>query len=424
MAITRLAAAHRLDDPEGGAALVYGGVMTRAEVRAMVVSSNRQGRSSAQTLEDLRLLAGLIGDWEGHGFNLIARPNFAGSQNLYLQLNQTHDSISIQPVGSAIPNRGFGQGDIELFGLTYLQKIKDAGHDGALHIEPGLWVTQPKTNYPPEEAPTGSQIVARMGSIPHGNAILAQGTATPFEGPPTLAAGGVPYAFSQFPSFNSTPFPIPPSRIPSAPPPPPAVNAAGTSEKENAIAAGVPPFQEYDLGTPAGATNPRTPFGTVPLEPDLPAAIDGVLMQDVIDDPITLLQAVIQRQVTEGHPFKGTVLNIASQASVTFLTQPNQPAGPTAVVTVTEGAGGVENIPFLLGGDPEGAKGPNADTATVYATFWIEEVSHPDPDRATFVQLQYAQMVVLNFAILTALPKEVLLGWPHITVATLRKPFG
>jgi hypothetical protein len=384
----------------------------------MALSSNRQGKPTAAILADLGLLAELIGDWEGDGFNLIARPNFVGNQNLYLQLNQTHDSISIRAVGSAIPNRGFGQDDIELFGLTYLQKINDAGHDGALHIEPGLWVTQPNTTYPLESAPVGSQIVARMGSIPHGNAILAQGIASPFDGPPTLAAGAVPYAFSQFPSFNSTPFPIPP--LPAQP----ALNAAGSSEKETAIAAGVAPgFQEYDLEIADSAANPRTPFGTNPPEPPLPGALDGVPMQEVINDPIKLLQAKVQGQVNDGHTFKGVVLNIASQASLTFLTQANQPGESTSVVNVTDGSGGIENIPFLGGGDPVGAKGPNADTATVYATFWIEEVSHPDPERSTVMQLQYAQVVVLNFAILTALPNEVLLGWPHITIGTLRKPF-
>jgi hypothetical protein len=37
------------------------------------------------------------------------------------------------------------------------------------------------------------------------------------------------------------------------------------------------------------------------------------------------------------------------------------------------------------------------------------------------MQLQYAQMVILNFPILTA--PAVVLGWPHISVATLRKAF-
>src|SRR5208283_5244336 len=105
-------------------------------------------------------LGELAGTWRGDGFNLIARPAFEFKQNLYLQLNQTHESLTIDPIGSSIPNRGFGQNDIELFGLTYLQKISDAHHGGALHIEPGIWITQPNTTYPPEAAPAGDQLIA------------------------------------------------------------------------------------------------------------------------------------------------------------------------------------------------------------------------------------------------------------------------
>ncbi len=379
------------------------------------ISSVRISPDNKTVLANLGLLAELAGSWHGSGFNLIARPDFEGKANLYLQLNQTHETLKIDPIGSSIPNRGFGQDDIELFGLTYLQKISDAARDGALHIEPGIWITQPTTTYPPETAPAKEQIVARMGTIPHGNSLLAQGTAAPFSGPPTLTTPAAPYAFSQFPSFNSTPFPIPAS------PALPVLNAAGSSEKLTAPAP--PGFTEYDLTVAASATNPRTPFGTNPPEPLLPLNIDGVPMQDVVNDPIKLLQAVITQQVADGHSFEGTVLNIATQAKITFFKNPNSKAGdPTVVVQPTDGAGGIENILFLEGGEPVGAKGPNADTALVYATFWIEKVTPKFGPH--FMQLQYAQMVILNFPIFAALPAVVLLGWPHISVATLRKTFN
>ena len=44
--------------------------------------------------------------------------------------------------------------------------------------------------------------------------------------------------------------------------------------------------------------------------------------------------------------------------------------------------GGIENIPFLQ---------TNADAATMFATFWIEEISAP----MKFQQLQYVQTVFL-----------------------------
>src|SRR3981081_832306 len=87
------------------------------------VSFNRLTPDAETVLQELGLLADLGGTWSGHGFNLIARPDFHDQANLYLQLNQTRETTTITPVGSALPHRGFGQDDIELFGLTYLQKI-------------------------------------------------------------------------------------------------------------------------------------------------------------------------------------------------------------------------------------------------------------------------------------------------------------
>jgi hypothetical protein len=378
------------------------------------ISSVRISPDNTTVLNNLGLLKDLAGTWEGEGFNLIARPDFEGNANLYLQLNQTREHLKIDPIGSSIPNRGFGQNDIELFGLTYLQKISDAPTGGALHIEPGIWVTQPNTTYPPEAAPAGDQLIARMGTIPHGNSLLAQGIAAPFTGDPVLTSGAVQYAFSQFPSFNSTPFGVPPTA-----PPPPILNAAGSSSKLTAP----PGFSQYDLTVAASAANPRSPFGTT--DPPLPANIEGVAMQDVVNDPIKILQAIIARQKADGHSFSGTVLNIATQASIKFFQNPNstKPTDPTVTVNVANGAGGIENILFLEGGEPVGPKGPNADTALVYATFWIEKVTHPE--HRPFMQLQYAQMVVLEFEILKLLPQKVVnLGWPHISVATLRKTFN
>ena len=212
------------------------------------IPSVRLAPDNAEVLRDLGPLANLVGTWEGRGFNLIARPDFHDQANLYLQLNQTHENFRVSPIGSAIPNRGFGQDDINLFGVDYLQKIHDEHTGGALHLEPGLWVIQPGTTFPPKENPNDPpRIVHRMGSIPHGNALLASGTATPFTGPPTLPANGTPYNGSVFPSFNSTPF--------GAGGP---LNAAGSSDAGTAAAnpGVVAAFGEYDLTDPPGPGNP------------------------------------------------------------------------------------------------------------------------------------------------------------------------
>jgi hypothetical protein len=155
-------------------------------------------------------------------------------------------------------------------------------------------------------------------------------------------------------------------------------------------------------------------------------------MQDVINDPILLLQKRVEQLVADGYKFEGTALNIATTTPLSFLKNANSgAAGPTVPVTVPQFGGGIENIQFLNGESPVVAGKTelqeNAETAVVYATFWIEKVTHKTNGH-TFMQLQYAQMVVLNFPIFHLLnqapPAYVNLGWPHISVATLRKSFS
>jgi hypothetical protein len=55
----------------------------------------------------------------------------------------------------------------------------------------------------------------------------------------------------------------------------------------------------------------------------------------------------------------------------------------------------------------------NADAATMFTTFWIEEISEP----ANFLQLQYVQTVFLNFPVLGA-TSVANLTWPHVSVAS------
>lgn len=379
---------------------------------AKVIPSVRISPDNETVLQQLGLLKDLAGSWHGEGFNLVARPFFGPPPaNLFLELNLTHETLKFDPISSSIPNRGVFQEDLELFELSYLQKISDATTGGALHIEPGIWVTHDPTTQPLENPPAGGQIVARMGSIPHGNALLAGGSAVPFKGAPTLGAPtstGAP-AFSIFPSFNTGPIAIP------APPAPTVIRAAGSSELLSVPGGG---FTQYNLTNAASPTNPRTPLGNVP--PVFPAAIT----QQLLNDPIVLLQQHIQEQVAEGCTFEGTAINIAPQSPITFSTTPNAPppGGPIVAVNVADSSGGIENLPFLV---------TNADAALVYATFWIEKVTPKIGPH--FMQLQYAQFVFLNFpAVLipsTAPPPvsdqgKLNFSWPHVSVATLRKTFG
>ena len=148
----------------------------------------------------------------GRGFNLISLPDFdnpQGPQPFRLKLNATREILEFQHIGGNVPNRGSkGQNDINIFGLTYLQRVSDSSSNGAMHIEPGLWLHVPSTTVPEQPA-----TVVRQGSIPHGTSILAQGSVIPtVNGGPRIQA------------VDSTPFnamgPIPTQHIwhPSARP--------------------------------------------------------------------------------------------------------------------------------------------------------------------------------------------------------------
>ncbi|MEA2592498.1 MAG: hypothetical protein QOD62_2329 [Actinomycetota bacterium] len=289
-------------------------------------------------IANLGLLAKLTGRWAGRGFNLIARPDFEGHNDIFLELNLTNEELDFRTIGSSIPNRGSGQNDIDLFGLHYLQQISDATDGGALHLEPGIWINVPSTTAPVETAS-----ITRLATIPHGNALAAEGIAFTVPAPK--------FAFA-----NTVPFPVggnvPPQGTPNG-------------------------FPEYNLGAP-------NPFRTNPV----PA---GITQAMVTNPNVALAAAIAGQTITET-----VVLNIGTVASITEGTNP-----PT-VHNISDGGGGVENIPFLV---------RNADAAQMTATFWIETVKHGN---GSFLQLQYTQTVLLNF---------LGLSWPHVTVATLVKRF-
>jgi hypothetical protein len=147
-----------------------GALRTFSAAATTVKASNPLGR-----------LAGLKGKWQGTGFNTIWRPVFDPSRNqeMFLELNLTEETMEFQEIEGAIPNRGFEQGDINMFGLSYLQQIKDKNLGAGLHFEPGIWAHVPATTHPKE-----SVSIVRMATIPHGTAIVAQGNSTSLDETP------------------------------------------------------------------------------------------------------------------------------------------------------------------------------------------------------------------------------------------------
>jgi hypothetical protein len=167
----------------------------------------------------------LPGTWKGTGFNQIWRP-FHGTQDRFLELNETLEVLQFDAIPGDIPNRGLLQSDINLHGLRYLQQIQDKnvhlpnGQPSGIHVEPGLWLTVPATSNPQDPA-----TIARLASIPHGTTLVAQGTTlADFEGPPSFAPVSItPFVIGQpqntvtFPETNlgvATAFRTAPADIP------------------------------------------------------------------------------------------------------------------------------------------------------------------------------------------------------------------
>ena len=240
----------------GAATVPANGASTANNLR-----SYRAVPSQQTTAVNLGPLQDLPGFWEGTGFNLIARPDFSGGNpnGFFLELNLLRETIEFTTIGSPVFNRGSVQADITIYGVTYLHRVTDATTGEALHIEPGLWLNIPATTDPQANAS-----IARLATIPHGNAICTVGFAEDvvFDKLPTI------------PPANTVPF-----KIGSQAPPPGTWN----------------PFPEYDLSV-------DTRFRTVPT----PAGIT----QAVIDDP-----NVVLREALEGHTLTHITRLITSTAS-------------------------------------------------------------------------------------------------------------
>jgi hypothetical protein len=218
-----------------------------ASKEATRLLSYRAAASHATTGDRLGPLRDLPGFWEGTGFNLIARPDFSSgnTSGFFLELNLLRETIEFTPIGSPVINRGSRQADIAIFGVTYLHRVTDGTTGEALHIEPGLWL-----NIPPTTTPQSDASIARLATIPHGNAICTVGHSE------DVVFQGVP----DIPPANTTPF-----KIGGTPPPP------GTKN----------PLPEFDLSVPNA-------FRTSPL----PAEIT----QALIDDPNVMVREALRGQ--------------------------------------------------------------------------------------------------------------------------------
>jgi hypothetical protein len=370
----------------------------------------RLQRGPLTTALQLGPLASLVGSWSGPGFNAIWRPdNIQPPANSaihrFLELNLTIDSFTFEVIPGAVPNRGFNtQADLDLYGLHYLQRTRDADPPPfstagqALHIEPGLFM-----NVPGSEANSEEATIVRMGSIPHGTTVLMQGPNPGAEVTPGAPAIPVLRPFANFPgagSFSTTEGAgIQPISI--------APTAAGVTYGEEHV---VPENQDTaaDGAFPASQSN-----GPYPAE-----------FQGFVNDPNSVLRDAIADQNILGFIQISLAAPGVGQGieNIPFLGIPNMDY--SAVTADANPTSAAETDPCVS------TTTPNAFVYSAEATFWIEFVSIPfevaqvsdaqhssivrqvEPffGQPTFLQLQYSQLVILVF-------NNIL--WPHVTVATM-----
>jgi hypothetical protein len=349
-------------------------------------------------------LAAFVGTWKGSGFNTIFRPNnsktptplptpITGSDNI-LELNVTSETLSFSPSLGSVPNRGSDpQGDIFLNGIPYLQVINDVTNPGrtvGIHVEPGLWMS-----VPPTDSPSQGATLVRMGSIPHGTTIEAQGFSGVADGPPNIKPVDITPFTTEAPGNTTTPI-------------------------------------KFKSQTAATQGTPRIPQDLTPF------IAAGTITQAMLDDPNSILRNIIAAQ------------KIVSTTTIFISTNPASLKSPNPADTLF--GGGTDNIAFLLGKDNDEPLPslPNAQALQMNAVFWIETVEQtitvpvfnpgdgailingqspvpgqpfpvfsvtppvaiPEPRqiKVTSTQIQYSQLVILNFA---------RLSWPHVSVATL-----
>jgi hypothetical protein len=162
-------------------------MLSKAEQRELIEQPRivEQATAGDPALGPLRLLPGT---WtsEGNGFNMIALPFEAETLDYRLLMNQYNETLNFSLVDKAVPNRGMiqesqVQTDQHVVTLDYQQVISQviatddppstvAGPPGAaIHHEPGLFLHMVDQTAP------GRLDIARLATIPHGNAALALG---------------------------------------------------------------------------------------------------------------------------------------------------------------------------------------------------------------------------------------------------------
>jgi hypothetical protein len=184
-------------------------MLAQAQLKA-IIGAGRRITKAVQGDPALGDLAGLPGTWQNlpnfpaHGWNMIALPfkepgkQITGvSSDFRLLLNQFNETLTFSTVDNGVPNRGaaiselFDQ-DQHLAALQYVQSIDQVAAvdspatsntpdtpkgPATIHHEPGLFLHLLSET-------DGGPDIARLATIPHGDAVLALGSGITIKGPP------------------------------------------------------------------------------------------------------------------------------------------------------------------------------------------------------------------------------------------------
>lgn len=139
----------------------------------------RVARPNEELLNELGPLKNLIGTWIGNkGFNLIAVPT--GPKSFQLEIMPYMETITFSPVGALVPNKDGTPNFMKVPALEYELRVSDTQTNEALHAENGMWL---RLNY---NVDPGSNAVARLSNIPHGDSLVAVGKYSEIGGPPQI----------------------------------------------------------------------------------------------------------------------------------------------------------------------------------------------------------------------------------------------
>lgn len=191
-------------------------MLNESQLSAFVKKSRTIEEPNAENTQHLGPLAALAGTWEGKltGWNMIALPFITpksnkGPSNTHfaqyrLLMNQYNETLKFGPVHYPVPNRGISwsettQTDQFNAAIEYHQAITQVsaahsflsdnlpviqpvteGNNTVIHAEPGMWL------HITNQTTLGLDL-ARLGTIPHGNSVLALGTSKTYKGGPQIA---------------------------------------------------------------------------------------------------------------------------------------------------------------------------------------------------------------------------------------------